>query len=185
MTPLLKALASPDIAPVAENLHQTLMATQQTQDEFQIEIDLSKWLKFYRSHRKVLDISLDNIFLVLPDLSDKLEIENGQIITSLNNDSISISEHPVGILISEILFSDNYPKTENLTLSDEGFFTFRIFLPCWLHYFETPTGLYRKARLGNLDAIDKLLRIDKRVISDTKISHHIAQHGTNPTSPRI
>ena len=181
MIPLLKALASPDIAPVAENLYQTLMATQQIQDEFQIEINLSKWLKFYRSHRNVLDISLDNIFLILPDLSDKLGIENEQIVTSLNNDNISNSEHPVGILISEILFSDNYPETENLDLSEEGFFTFRIFLPCWLHYFETPTGLYRKARLGKLDAMDKLLRIDKRVIADTHISRHIAHHGTNPT----
>lgn len=185
MLPLLKALASPDIAPVAENLHHTLMATQQVQDELKIEIDLSKWLKFYRSHRKVLDISLENIFLVLPDLSNKLEIENGQIITSLNNNDISNSEHPIGILISELMFSENYPETGNLPLSDEGFFTFRIFLPCWLHYFETPTGLYRKARLGNLGALDKLLRIDKRVVGDTQISRHIAQHGTNPTSPEF
>nr|WP_287410686.1 hypothetical protein [Pseudodesulfovibrio sp.] len=182
MIPLLKAFATPDIALVAESLHQTLVSTQNVQDEFQIEIDLLKWLKYYRSHRKVLDTSLDNIFLVLPDLSDKLEIENGQIVTSLNNDNISESEHPVGILISEILFSGNYPKPENLNLSDEGFFSFRIFLPCWLHYFETPTGLYRKARLGDLDALDKLLRIDKRVVGDTKISRHIARHGGNPTN---
>jgi len=185
MIPLLKSLASPDIAPVAENLHQTLMATQQVQDEFQIEIDISQWLKFYRSHRKVLDISLDNIFLVLPDLSNKLEVENGQIVNTLNNSDILDSEHPVGILISELMFSDNYPETGKFPLSDEGFFTFRIFLPCWLHYFETPTALYRKARLGQMDALDKLLRIDKRVIADTQISRHIAQHGTNPTSPEF
>jgi hypothetical protein len=185
MPTLLKALASPDIAPVAENLHHALMAAQQAQDDFQIEIDLSKWLKFYRSHRKVLDISLDNIFLVLPDLSKKLEIENGEIVGTLNNGNISDSEHPVGILISEIFNSDTYPKTENLTLSDEGFFSFRIFLPCWLHYFDTPTDLYRKARLGNLDALDKLLRIDKRVLADTRISRHIAQHGANPASPEF
>ena len=185
MIPLLKALASTDIAPVAENLHQALMAAQQAQDDFQIEIDLSRWLKFYRSHRKVLDISLDNIFLVLPDLSQKLEIEKGEIVSSLNNVNISENEHPVGILISEILFSDNYPNTENVTLSDEGFFTFRIFLPCWLHYYEYPTSLFRKARLGNLDALDKLLRIDKRVIADSKISRHIALYGTDPTSPEF
>ncbi|BDQ37051.1 hypothetical protein SYK_14110 [Pseudodesulfovibrio nedwellii] len=89
MIPLLKSLASPDIAPVAESLHYALISTQQAQDEFQIEIPISKWLKFYRSHRKVLDISLENIFSVLPDLSNKLEIESGQIITSLNNESIS------------------------------------------------------------------------------------------------
>lgn len=112
MIHLLKSLASPNIAPVAENLHHTLMATKQVQDDFQIEIELSKWLKFYRSHRKVLDISLENIFLVLPDLSNKLDIENGQIITGLNNNNISKTKHPIGILISEIFFSDNYPETE-------------------------------------------------------------------------
>ncbi|BDQ37052.1 hypothetical protein SYK_14120 [Pseudodesulfovibrio nedwellii] len=83
------------------------------------------------------------------------------------------------------MFSENYPETGEFPLSNEGFFTFRIFLPCWLHYFETPTGLYRKARLGNLDALDKLLRIDKRVIGDTKISRHIAQYGANPASPEF
>ncbi len=103
MTSLLNALASPDIAPVAENLHYTLVAAHQAQDEFQIEIDLSKWLKFYRSHRKVLDIALDNIFLVFPELSNKLEIENGEIVTALNNDDIPKIEHPIGILISELI----------------------------------------------------------------------------------
>jgi len=61
----------------------------------------------------------------------------------------------------------------------------RIFLPCWLHFFETPTKLYRKARLGNLDALDIILRIDKRVIEDTKIARHFAQHGTDPASPNF
>ena len=42
MIPLLNALASPNIAPVAENLYQTLMSAQQAQDDFQIEIDLPK-----------------------------------------------------------------------------------------------------------------------------------------------
>ena len=124
MIPLLKALASPDIAPVAENLHQTLLATRQAQEEFPIKIDLSKWLKFYRSHRKVLDISMDSIFLVLPDLSNKLEIENGKIVTTLNNSDILNPKHPIGILISELMFSNNYPETGELPLSDEGFFTF-------------------------------------------------------------
>ncbi len=185
MIPLLKSLASPDIAPVAENLHRALMATQQAQDDFQIGIDLSKWLKLYHSHRKVLDISLDNIFSILPDLSNKLEIKSGEIATALNDTSYSNFEHPVGILISELMFSDNYSNTENATLSAEGFFSFRIFLPCWLHYFEYPASLYRRARLGNLDALDKLLRIDKRVIADTKISRHIATHGINPQRPEF
>ena len=185
MFPLLKALASPDIAPVAEKLHRTLLATRQAQEEFPIKIDLSKWLSFYRSHRKVFDNSMDNIFLVLPDLFNKLAIKNGKAVSALNDKDILEDKHSLGILISELMFSNNYPKIENLTLSDEGFFTFRIFLPCWLHYFETPTGLYRKARLGQLDALDKLLRIDKRVIADPKISRHIAQHGTNPASPEF
>ncbi|WP_319471300.1 hypothetical protein [uncultured Pseudodesulfovibrio sp.] len=185
MIPLLKSLASPDIAPVAENLHHALMATQQAQDDFQIKIDISRWLEFYRSHRKVLDISLDNIFSVLPDLSNKLEIKNGEIVSTLNNEDFLTSEHPVGILISELMFSDNYPKTGNVTLSDEGFFSFRIFLPCWLQYFEHPTSLFRRARLGDLDALDKLLRIDKRVIADTRISRHIATHGINPQRPEF
>lgn len=185
MNPLLKALASPDIALMAENLHDTLISTQQVHYDFEIEIDLSEWLKFYRTHRKVLDISVENIFSVLPDLSYKLDFKNGEIVNTLNNDKILNSQHPIGILISDLILSDNYPKTENFTLSNEGFFTFRIFLPCWLHYFETPTALYRKARLGNFDALDKILRIDKRVVGDIQIARRIGKHGTDPTSPEF
>lgn len=182
MIPLLKALASPDIAPVSENLHQTLISAPQAQSDFQIEIDLTQWLKFYRSHRRVLDNAVENIFSVLPNLSDKLEIENGDIVNILNDNNISNSEHPIGILISELMFSENYPETENVNISAEGYFTFRIYLPCWLHYFETPTGLYRQSRLGNTDALDKLLRIDKAVIADPRIARHIAQLGVDPTN---
>ena len=36
-----------------------------------------------------------------------------------------------------------------------------------------------------MDALDKLFRIDKRIIADTKISRHIAQYGANPASPKF
>ena len=36
-----------------------------------------------------------------------------------------------------------------------------------------PTKLYRRARLGNLVALDNLLRIDKAVLCDPQISKHL------------
>ena len=38
---------------------------------------------------------------------------------------------------------------------------------------EHPTKLYRCARLGELDALDNLLRIDKAILCDPQISRHI------------
>lgn len=38
---------------------------------------------------------------------------------------------------------------------------------------EHPTKFYRCARLGDLDALDNLLRIDKAILCDPRISKHI------------
>jgi len=48
-------------------------------------------------------------------------------------------------------------------------FYIRVWIPCFLLYGEYPPYLLRKARSGDEDALDKLLRLDKSVLDDPKI----------------
>lgn len=46
-------------------------------------------------------------------------------------------------------------------------------VPCWLLFQTSPTELYRQARLGNLDALDKLLRLDPLMLHDPMIGKQL------------
>ena len=55
----------------------------------------------------------------------------------------------------------------------EILFAYKVMLPCWHFYAISPSILFRKARNGNLEAMDKLLRIDTAVLCDPRISEHV------------
>jgi hypothetical protein len=49
-------------------------------------------------------------------------------------------------------------------------FFYRVCIPCWLLYRQFPPTLLRSARTGNIDSIEKLLRLDSSTIHDPKIA---------------
>lgn len=51
----------------------------------------------------------------------------------------------------------------------EMVFFIRVWVPCFFLYGEFPGKLLRKARLGDIDAMEKLLRVDPSAIGDTGI----------------
>lgn len=51
-------------------------------------------------------------------------------------------------------------------------FFFRVWMPCWILYRVYPPCLMRKARSGDMDALDDLLRLDKSAICDPLIAEH-------------
>ncbi len=55
----------------------------------------------------------------------------------------------------------------------EGGFFLLVSLPCWLLYRQWPTLLYRRARLGHYDALEKLLRLDPLLIHDPAIGRQV------------
>jgi hypothetical protein len=63
--------------------------------------------------------------------------------------------------------------------SPEFLFFFRVWTPCWLLYQEYPTNLLRKARNGNYDALEKLLRLDSTTLNDPKVSEIYHQAGSH------
>ncbi len=52
----------------------------------------------------------------------------------------------------------------------EAQFFFSVTMGCWVHYGEQPQRLYRRARKGDIDAIEKLLRLDKSLVGDPHIA---------------
>lgn len=48
-----------------------------------------------------------------------------------------------------------------------------VVAPCWLLYRTSPTKLYRQARRGDIQALDKLLRLDALMIHDPAIGQQI------------
>lgn len=54
-------------------------------------------------------------------------------------------------------------------------FFIKVTAPCWILYGMPPVNLYRLARQGEPDAIDKLLRLDSLMIHEPKISDYITQ----------
>ncbi len=54
----------------------------------------------------------------------------------------------------------------------EMLFLFKVWAPCFFLYGELPNRLFEKAQLGDIDAIEKILRVDASVIGDPKIVEH-------------
>lgn len=54
-------------------------------------------------------------------------------------------------------------------------FFMRVWFPCVIAYGQWPTRLLAKARRGDLDALYKLLRIDKSILADPFIADHLHQ----------
>lgn len=66
-------------------------------------------------------------------------------------------------------------RAEKFFQKQEIIFFLRLWIPCFLIYGTYPVKLLSKARKGDEDAIEKLLRLDKMIIYDSKIKQIIWQ----------
>jgi hypothetical protein len=57
-----------------------------------------------------------------------------------------------------------------ISSNDELSFVYRVWMPCFYFHGKTPPQMLRKARLGDLQSLEDLIRIDSSVIYDNKIS---------------
>lgn len=60
-----------------------------------------------------------------------------------------------------------------------------IWLPCWVHYGKYATKMFWKARCGDLDELEELLRIDKSIVHDRLIAELIHQTSQDPGSGKF
>ena len=64
-------------------------------------------------------------------------------------------------------------EATRLLQSSRTLFFLRVWMPCWMEYGRSPKDLLAEARTGDIDAIEKLLRLDKgAILEDAAIRQH-------------
>lgn len=160
-----------------QNVHTTLSRS-----------DIETWTGLYKKHRLVYralyrDLQKeDNSWIVLQSKPARLLLRTICAGTPEQRKRLlrtweTIAEGDAGRYIEDISaamsawleeLAQDKPTT-NTTLESwplELVFYVKIYVFCWLEYKEHFTTIYRKARQGDFDAIEKLLRIDPLVLRD-------------------
>jgi|GEM_PF-6145110 len=175
---------------------------------------VNTWLELYRSTRLILSKMMDQISSIEKFSSPVIRYHNAieRVLGSVRDDderrpqklsnelpqnvfesikdeyleevSVSATEMVDGIvnLISGELNVGAAPDA--FSLEPELIFGFLVLVPCWLFYREVPALILRKARQGNKEQIEKLLRLDPTAIFDKKIAENIHKLRFEATSFR-
>lgn len=160
--------------------------------------DLKLWLKLYKKSKHITFTILEEFcdhysdcecflsmiyfHLFLPR-KDQIELFNAEII-KYN----ALSEIDKKLYMAEIRAFNNKLKSEsdkimnddfayiskndaiNSLLKVEYLFLISVIMPCLAIHGELPSSLIRKARLGDISALEKIIQIDNASIYDVKIS---------------
>ena len=138
---------------LAESLNALL-----SQRRYRLKIGNDAFIKEVR--QEIETLSFDDRLEILEDAKESLQ---EAYLTSLDDIQSNISYPLDESLKQQVLSAIKEP---------EALFLAGVVFPCWMLYQEHPAQLFRQARLGNIAAMDKLLRIDKAVLSDPKIGDH-------------
>ena len=160
--------------------------------------DVSIWLALYRDHRRLYNCLGGLVGLSAEDHGDAMDWLDGMreldrpdkaalLLESLNDDPHAVADAMDTLrndfnaaLIEE--FTDNVSTDladdaamRSMVGTPEYQFLLRVWMPCRIEYRTYPGLLLRRARLGEIDALEKLLRLDKAVIHDPRIANEIHQ----------
>lgn len=165
--------------------------------------DVDEWLKLYRQHRRVLQVwnsvvgpimfgdpeagEALNVFLEglrelrrTPVEEIRKELENltpedrkelGKLITAVGEDM----QGAIGEDLVRDADVDAVPDgvAREAIGRAEVLFTVMVSLRCWYECGEAPVKVLRRARQGDLDALETILRVDKAVVRDKQIAQQI------------
>ncbi len=196
--PIVLAIFAPQIASLADATHE-LLTLAKRDETLSLDItppSLDDWLPLYRQHREILAFlrrlfSLFNFGNLLILLSESLskgrrippkklqkiwrrlpQTTKVKIIHALNMEAQSFLVTSLQD-IDDDLNSDLPPeiKAQLLPLlqSPEATFFYKVWAPCLLLYATPPGKLLHRAYLGDLDAMEKLLRLDSSLVHDPRI----------------
>ncbi|NLE25333.1 MAG: hypothetical protein GX625_08325 [Clostridiaceae bacterium] len=172
-----------------------------------------EWLGFYRKHRKVrqgvmsafksLDeetagwVTFFETFLSefkVPNIQKSIDLfknmsteEQYEVFNNVKELYQGIQEYIVADVMNEDLKLDAEEKKrrkKNFTTPEVLFFL-KVWAPCAVLYGEYPPKLLWKARHGDDNAFEKLLRLDKNVIHDPKLSELFHQASVDKKRERF
>lgn len=148
------------------------------------QIPLEEWLSYYTNRR----LYLQNFFNLLGnalstenDLTDEKKtpdilskIFSGPSSKEYLNETIvqAITDNPQ-VIDSAVLVKDDLLRS--------FVFMLQVALPCHFIYLTHPVKLLKDARHGNLDSMEKLLRLDSSTLFDRKIANRL--HSLRFTKP--
>lgn len=160
--------------------------------------ELKSWLKLYKKSKKIMCSIFENFVesnsefdCIMSLLYVNLCIpcdEQKRIIDNENIKYESLSEFDKKLYMAEKrLFYKNLKAESDRILNDnsksnsedneqynlskiEYIFFINVIMPCLVHYGELPSSLLRRARLGDIDALKKIIQVDKSCIYDNNIS---------------
>lgn len=168
---------------------------------------LDAWLRMHRSHRRVMD-GIGSAFGMPEDCTATQASQELLALLRLPKEYLeaSLRTDPEGCAVLASMLRPVFFPPDDATLrglltdldrnqgEDEretpasllvslpaGRFFFRVWLPCWVLHRTYPTLLLRRARSGNDDAMDALLRLDKSIVADPVIArrwHTLAHDGS-------
>lgn len=163
------------------------------------------WVKMYRSHRSMLDDLATEVGIPsqpsashqLDELRAVSQLSRDEIAAEVNElsheeqknflrlfagtpfppDEITLRAMLEGLNSQNQLDDSNdESKFDALNVSPSGQYFFRVWWPCWFLYREYPPRLLRSARLGDIDALDRLLRLDKFIVGDPGIAKRLGEY---------
>ncbi len=138
----------------------------------QINDDVAKAIDFYEQYRSAVSLSRHITKDELQEMKEELttaERKRGEaqfqeiqeiIINNFNMNNIETKKGTE---------EEERERLSALLNKPEVIFFARVWVPCLYLYGNYSTSLLRKARQGDDDALEKLLRLDKTVIADKKI----------------
>ncbi len=177
------------MACFADDLHEILSFTKKQKRIPKLpEAAPKEWLRLYRNHR-LLEQRLLNAFRQFGTLAEFTAAFYSIVRTQQKKPTSPSAKHrplpdidagfqkiyQVSLVDIDADFKDipiddeTRRKGRDLFASQEFLFLCKVFLPCQLFYGTTPFQLIRLARLGKLEALEQLIRLDKLVLADPGI----------------
>lgn len=169
---------------------------------------LPSWFAMYRSHKKTVQQIKDiwtaaygrNFVQFFSELLEELQERKTQRkpLPSLSPEEVkdSIDLLQTMLFASEQALEDEFNQVpvkqaatrrmRKLIEKNPLELSFYLFVatPCWALYRTSPTLLYRKARQGDFDSLEKLLRLDQLMLHDPTIGKQIISYRFNHSSSK-
>lgn len=210
--PLLLALRAIQIASFADQAYEGIRRTiaEDRLPKVDLMVRDTAWLRLYREHRTIQDFlgamvglereGEDSASAWMDSMRELQRMPASEIARELEpiaDELLELMREQAEALHAEVLETieaigsgDDGEETDddamrNFFSQREAQFILIVWLPCMALYREHPGKLLRAARQGDLDALSKLLRLDKSVIQDPRIARELIEASQIPGRSRF
>lgn len=186
--PLHLAMLWQQMASFADDLHEILTYVKQQEHIPKLpEADPESWLRLYRNHRLLEKQFLSALSglgefpAIIAGLYKHLRSPAKLAMPSDKQASLTPEEsiraiYELSLKDLEDEFAGNpfdegmKAKIKELLINQEFLFQCKVVLPCLFLYGLPPCKLFHRARLGDLKALEQLIRLDKLALTDFRIA---------------